>query len=321
MSASSLRARVRNSINKVDKYGSVRGGGRMTRPLRAAAIAGAASMAAGVLALAPACGGGAAAASGSVSVSLSSTTPPPDGPVTLVSRVLEQDDAFTVSQNWAGYVIQPGQDVDAVSGEWTVPTLDCQQTPNALDSVWAGIGGDGAANGNLLQTGVADRCSNGAQQDQAWWELYPVNDQVNFGLSVSPGDEMETSVYLDQSGQWVTRIDDLTTGWSGWMFAGGTYGIEQDGSGSFTAEGSSSYISYAGGSTVEWVVEGPGLVKTGSAFLPLADFGTVQFSDLRAGLPSWSLNPNEGEEISYGNQIVAEPGPPDGDGFSVSYTG
>ncbi len=320
MSTSSLRARVRNSMGKVDKDGFLRGAGRMTRPLRAAAMAGAASLAAGALALA-AGGGGAAAASGPVSVSLSRTTLPPDGPVTLVSRGLEQGDAFAVSKNWAGYVIQPGQDVDAANGEWTVPTLDCQQTPNALDSAWAGIGGDGSGSGDLLQTGVADKCSNGTQQDQAWWELYPVNDQINFGLLVSPGDEMEASVYLDNSGQWVTRIDDLTTGWSGWMFAGGTYGIERDGSGFFTAEGSSSYISYAGGSTVEWVVEGPGLTETGPAFFPLADFGTVQFSDLRAGLPSWSLNPDEGVEIVYDNQVVAEPGPPDGDGFSVFYTG
>jgi Peptidase A4 family len=321
MSARSLHPRVRNSMDTVDKYGSLRGGGRMTRPIRAAAMAGVASLAVGALALVAACGGGAAAASGPVSVSLSRTTLPPDGPVTRVSRGLEQADAFTVSDNWAGYVIQPGQDVDDVSGEWTVPTLDCQQTPNALDGVWAGIGGNGAGSGDLLQTGVADRCSNGAQLDQAWWELYPVNNPVNFGLLVSPGDEMESSVYLDQSGQWVTRIDNLTTGWSGWMFAGGTYGIEQDGSGSFTVEGSSSYISYAGGSTVEWVVEGPGLTKTGPSFLPLADFGTVQFSDLRAGLPSWSLSPDEGDEIVYDNQVVAEPGQPDGDGFSVSYTG
>ncbi len=295
----------------------------MSRPLRAAAMAGVASLAVGALALVAACGGGAAAASGPVSVSLSRTTLPPDGPVTRVSRGLEQGDPFTVSANWAGYVIRAGQDVNAVSGEWTVPTLDCQQTPNGLDSVWAGIGGDGSGSGDLLQTGVTDECSNGTQQNRAWWELVPANPNkpVYFGLTVSPGDKMESSVYLDQSGQWVTRIDDLTTGWSGWMFAGGQYGIEQDGSGSFTDEGPSSNISYAGGSTVEWVVEGPGLIQTGPAFQPLADFGTVQFSDLRAGLLSWSLNPDEGQEIVYHNQVVAEPGQPDGDGYSVSYTG
>ena len=195
----------------------------MSRPLRAAAMAGVASLAVGALALVAACGGGAAAASGPVSVSLSRTTLPPDGPVTRVSRGLEQGDPFTVSANWAGYVIRAGQDVNAVSGEWTVPTLDCQQTPNALDSVWAGIGGDGSGSGDLLQTGVTDECSNGAQQDHAWWELDPnPHKPVYFSGLRGPSGQMQSSVYLNQSGQWVTRIDNLTTGWSGWMVAGGS---------------------------------------------------------------------------------------------------
>jgi len=262
--------------------------------------AGAVLAAAAALALVAASGGGAAAASGSG----------------LARGVM-----YGETGNWAGYVIQPGQDIQYVSGEWTVPTLDCQQTPNAVDGVWAGIGGvvPGQA---LLQTGVGDLCSsNGSQQDRAWWELADTDDPVYFNLAVSPGDEMQASVYLSSSDQWVTRIDDLTTGWSGWMSAGGTYGIEQDGSESYIQEGSASNISYAGGSTVEWVVEGQGLIQTGANFQPLADFGTVQFSDLRAGLPSWSLNPLEQDVINYDNQTVAEPGPPDGDGFSVSYTG
>lgn len=262
--------------------------------------AGAVLAAAAALALVAASGGGAAAASGSG----------------LARGVM-----YGETGNWAGYVIQSGQDIQYVSGEWTVPTLDCQQTPNAVDGVWAGIGGvvPGQA---LLQTGVGDTCSNGSQQDQAWWELADAHAPFDFNLAISPGDEMQASVYLDPSSdQWVTRIDDLTTGWSGWMTAGGTYGIERDGSESYIQEGSASNISYAGGSTVEWVVEGPGLIEAGANFQPLADFGTVQFSDLRAGLPSWSLNPLEQELINYDNQIVAEPGSPDGDGFSVSYTG
>jgi hypothetical protein len=282
--------------------------------------AGAVLAAAAALALVAATGGGAAAASGSGSVGRPGQTPPPAKAATLVSGGLARGGMYGETGNWAGYVIQPGQDIRYVSGEWTVPTLDCQQTPNALDGVWTGIGGV-VPGEPLLQTGVGDACANGAQQDRAWWELADTYDPVYFNLTVSSGDEMQASVYLDPSGQWVTRIDDLTTGWSGWMSAGGTYGIEQDGSGSFIQEGSASNISYAGGSTAEWVVEGPGLTETGANFQPLADFGTVQFSDLRAGLPSWSLNPLEQDVINYDNQIVAEPGWSDGDGFSVSYLG
>ena len=321
MSTSSRRATVRTFMGKIDKHGFLRAGGRRTRPLRAAATAGVAALAAvGALALIAASGGAAAAASGPVPVSLSRTTLPPHGAMTRVSRGPEQGDEFTeADSNWAGYVIQPGQDVDTVSGVWTVPTLNCQQTPNALVGMWAGIGGVGEP---LLQTGVGDGCSNGAQQDQAWWELANTYNPFYFsGLLVHPGDQMQASVYRDQSGQWVTRIDNLTTGWSGWMYVGGTWGIEPDAGGSFTKEGSASGISYAGGNTAEWIVEAPGLFNTGSAFGTIPDFGTVQFSGLRAGLQSWSLNPDEVDEINYDGQVVAAPGPPDGDGFPVSYTG
>jgi len=295
MSTSSLNARVRNLV---------------------AALA-----AAGVLALVA--GGGAAAASRSVSALPSGATLPQDRPATLASHGLTPYSVLEPTRNWAGYVIHADGNVGYVSGIWTVPTLNCQETPNAADGVWAGIGGDGNDTGALLQTGVADNCTDGSQQDQAWWELvengsmYP---PYYFGMSVSPGDEMQASVYLDQSGQWVTRIDDLTTGISGWMTAGGTYGTEQDGSASYVRDGSSGEISYDGGSSVEWVVEGPGLIDTGQNFQPITDFGTVQFSDLRAGLQSWSLNAGEADQINCNNQVVADPGTPDGDGFSVSYT-
>lgn len=246
-----------------------------------------------------------------------------DGTTTSVSRSLEQSNGFSPSI-WAGYVIQPGQDVDGVGGKWTVPRLECQQTPNAIVGAWAGIGGAAAGTGDLLQTGVADQCVGGFQVDQAWWELAPTYNAVYFsGLPVFPGDQMQASVYFDpSSGQWVTRIDNLTSRVSGWMTTGGTYGVGPDWSGSYTPEGSASNISYAGGRTAEWAVEAPGLTDPGASFSPIPDFGTVQFSDLLVGLQSpqsLSLNPDEGQEIVYHNQAVAAPGLPGGDGFSVSY--
>ena len=91
-------------------------------------------------------------------------------------------------------MIQPGQDVDYVSGEWTIPTLNCSQT-TTIDSVWAGIGG--MAGQALLQTGVSDACINGSQQDWAWWELANADQPVQFGhLIVGAGDVMQASVYL-----------------------------------------------------------------------------------------------------------------------------
>jgi Peptidase A4 family len=299
MSTSSPSAAGRTFLGQAGRYGFRR--------------AGAVLAAAAALALVAATGGGAAAASGSVSAWQSRTTPA-DG------------DMFAEIPNspWTGYMIQSEQDVNAVSGVWTVPTLNCQQTPNGLVGAWAGIGG--AVPGQaLLQTGVGDSCQNGAQHHQAWWELANAHNPVDFsGLFVLPGERMQASVYLNQSGQWVTRIDDLTSGWSGWMTAGGTYGVGRDGSGSYTPAGTASYISYAGGTTAEWIVEAPGLPNTGSDFNPpMPGFGTVQFSDLQAGPQSWSLNANEAVSMSYNDQVLVSPGSPDfdGDGFSVSYTG
>jgi hypothetical protein len=293
MSTTSLR----KFIDRAGKHGFPGAGGHRTRPLLAAVAAGAATLATvGALALvAP--GGGAAAASRPV-------------PATRVLHALKLTGE---GNNWAGYVIQPGQDVDYVSGEWTIPTLSCTQA-TTIDSVWAGIGGVGQA---LLQTGVSDACINGQQQDWAWWELANARNPATFNnLIVGEGDVMQASVYY-QSGQWITRIDDLTTGFSGWMHSDGSYGVERDAGGYFSNDGSSNVL-FAGGDTVEWVVEGPGLAYAGQNFTQLSDFGTVQFFGLRAGLPSWSLTPDESEQITFNNQPVATPGQPDGDGFSVS---
>ena len=313
MSTSSPRARVRTFTDKIDKDGFLRAGGRLIRPVRTAATAGVASLAAaGALVLVAACGG-AAAASGPVPVSLSRTTVPAHGAMTRVSRGPGQGEGFTeADDNWAGYVIAPGRDVDAVSGVWTVPTLNCRQTPNAQLGVWAGIGG---VDEPLLQTGVGDGCSNGAQHDQAWWELANAHNPFYFsGLFVGPADQMQASVYLNQSGQWVTRIDNLTTGWSGWMVAGGT-----------GRRAGRVRILHERGVRQRHFVRlrehrgmggrGAGLFATGSAFLndPRLRDGAVLWPPGRAavvvpepgrGLPGQLRRPGHGS-----------PGPSDGDAF------
>ena len=67
---------------------------------------------------------------------------------------------------------------------------------------------------DLLRTGTGDKCVDGIQQAYAWWEEYPeVIPSIIFSyLQVSPGDSIEASVYRNTTGQWVTRVDDLTMG-------------------------------------------------------------------------------------------------------------
>jgi hypothetical protein len=233
---------------------------------------------------------------------------------------------FPSSQNWAGYAIQSGSPVTAVSGQFTVPTLNCANTTDASESMWVGIGGDGEATGDLLQTGVDSTCVGGVQVvSSGWWEEFPEYASDSFQtLSVSPGDQITASVYQASDGSWFTRVDDLTTGISGEMHTGNVWGtiLDSDPGTWLHEEGSASTVSYAGGTSAEWIVEDYGL--SDGTQVPFADFGTVDFHDLTTSMPSWSLTPDEaiGLSDSTGLLLLAAPSSPDSLGnFSVSYTG
>jgi hypothetical protein len=197
--------------------------------------------------------------------------------------------------------------------------LDCADTPNAVESTWVGTGG--ASSGDLLQTGVVDECVNGAQGDVGWWEKYPSVPNYGVGfeyLPVAPGDSIEASVYQNTAGQWVTRLDNLTTHLSGWMITGEAYGVGTDASGTFADQGSTTDLTYSGGYTAEWIVEDP---STGSALAPFVNYTTVTFSNLAMSLSSWDLSSDEGWEIVQDGTVLSTPSLPGNDEFSVSYTG
>jgi len=58
----------------------------------------------------------------------------------------------STSPNWSGYVL-PSTSNSAVftyvSGEWTVPTLNCADTPNSNSATWVGTGDDDSGNSPL----------------------------------------------------------------------------------------------------------------------------------------------------------------------------
>jgi hypothetical protein len=230
------------------------------------------------------------------------------------------------STNWSGYVLPSPTALNSVSGSWTAPTLDCSATPNGGVAIWVGIGGypsppDGAS-GTLLQTGITADCIDGAQQNRAWWEQYPSepNRSADFaGFPISPGDRIQAAVFVGPSGAWQTRLDDLTTGMSGVMTIGSGWGIRSDAAGgAFTQQGDTSGLSFSGGYTAEWIVED--YAELGSP-VPLAAYGTVDFSDLSTNLPSWSLTGAEGVEIVQDGVVRSVPSAPTPAGFSVSYAG
>jgi hypothetical protein len=200
--------------------------------------------------------------------------------------------------------------------------LNCADTSHSGESTWVGTGGVGNNPGSLLQTGVLDNCVDGVQEDFGWWEEWPSNPNYATDFSdfqIAPGNSIEASVYQNTAGQWVTRLDNLTTGVSGWMVIGATYGVGTDASGTFTDQGSTAGLTYSGGYTAEWIVEDP---STASGTTPFANYGTVVFSNLQlAGLSPWYLTVGEGWEMVQNGVALSMPSAPSSAGFSVNYVG
>jgi hypothetical protein len=233
---------------------------------------------------------------------------------------------FLVSANWSGYVVPSSTLVTEVSGEFTVPKLDCRRTPESGVSMWVGIGGVGGSSGNLLQTGVRSNCILGSQDvNPGWWAEFPAFRETTFDSTVvSAGDSVRATVSRNSDGSWTTRLDDLSTGISGVMTTGGSYGTVRDSSPTvwLDREGSASRVSYASGYTAEWILEdfyqGNGRLAT------LADFGSTAFTGVSTSIPSWGLTTAEQVGIGdFGGRLWAAPSGPDssGRGFSISYTG
>ncbi len=116
-------------------------------------------------------------------------------------------------------------------------------------------------------------------------------------------------------GQWETVLEDLTTGIEGVMVTEEGYGVTSIGSNSFTQQGSTVGLSYSGGTTAEWIVE-----DYGSPMVPFANYGTVTFSNLHSDLNTPTLA-GDAWAIEQNGVVLSTPFAPEGDGFSVSYTG
>lgn len=234
--------------------------------------------------------------------------------------------------NWAGYVLPSATNSAVftyVSGEWTVPTLNCADTPNNKSASWVGTGGFGWATGEtsgaLLQTGTEDDCINGVQADSGWFEIYPStpNTQETFrGFQVSPGDTMLAEVALSTSDQWITVIENLSTGLEGVFAVGNSWDVQRIGTNDLVGgiQGNATGTSYVGGDSAEWITEDTGVAYSSQNY-PFANFGTVVFSNLKTDLSSWTLPNSDAVEIVQSGNVLAIPGPVNNDGFTIAYTG
>lgn len=199
----------------------------------------------------------------------------------------------STSTNWSGYA-NTGTTFTDVKGSWTQPSATCSGGQTAYSSFWVGIDGD--TTNTVEQTGTDADCSNGTPVYYAWYEMYP-KFPVNFSNTVRPGDSMTAEVSVASGGKFTLTISDSTQHW--------TQTVNQ-----------TSKKARLG--SAEWIAEAP---SSSGGVLPLANFGSVSFSNCTANGVSISSNPNPDEIVmASGSTVKAQPSGLGGGGTSFSVT-
>lgn len=160
------------------------------------------------------------------------------------------------SGNWSGFAAY-GDHFRYVSTTYTIPSLNCTASPDgSYDSEWAGL--DGYTNWTVEQIGTFAVCSGGSPSYYAFYEMYP-EASVDY-TGVSPGDSISVSVYYDHSSaQWKLHLSDNTAG-------GGIDEALPCPPGRHCRNTNAEVISEA--------------LSNSSGILPLADYGTVGFTQI-----------------------------------------
>lgn len=199
------------------------------------------------------------------------------------------------SNNWAGYVATGGT-FTSVSGSWIVPQVNA--TGTSSDATWVGIGG--TTSRDLIQTGTrAVVNSNGQVSYQAWYETLPANSR-RIPLTINPGDSITASIAQQSANQWAISLRDITTG-----------------------QNYQANVTYASSlSSAEWIEEMPVL---GRSFIPLDNFGSVQFSALSTVKDGTALTPAQANAqsivmVNHSGQALAQPSALGSDGASFTVT-
>jgi hypothetical protein len=209
-------------------------------------------------------------------------TPVRHGPIHRITN--------STSTNWSGYAVT-GNRFTSVSSSWTEPTAKCSGT--AYSSFWVGLDGD--TSGTVEQTGTDADCSGSTPQYYAWYEMYP-KFPVNLSGTVRPGDKLTASVTTNGSGSFTLKITDSTQGWSN----------------TTTARLKSAKLASA-----EVIAEAP---SSSGGVLPLANFGTVNFTGASANGVSLDKLPNlDPITMASGSTVKAQPSGISSGAFSVTW--
>ena len=170
-------------------------------------------------------------------------------------RVVHSVGAATTSTNWSGYAAKgPAGTFKSISANWVQPTARCT-TKGSWSAFWVGL--DGYVSASVEQTGTSADCHNGVPRYYAWYEMFPKYPK-NLPLTISPGDHISASVTTDGSGSFTLSLADTTTGKS------------------FSTVQTLATAKLRSG---EAIAEAP---SSSSRILPLTNFGTVDFTAVKA---------------------------------------
>jgi hypothetical protein len=198
----------------------------------------------------------------------------------------------STSTNWSGYAVT-GSRYTSVSASWTEPSVSCSGT--AYSSFWVGLDGDTSS--TVEQTGTDADCSGTSPQYYAWYEMYP-KFPVNFSNPVSRGDKLTASVTSNGSGSFTLTISDTSKGWTQTVNA---------------------RLKSAKLSSAEVIAEAP---SGSGGVLPLANFGTVSFSNAKANgslLTSTTPGIDPITMVTNSGTVKAQPSGISSGSFSVSW--
>ncbi len=164
------------------------------------------------------------------------------------------------STNWSGYAVTGSNGAfTSVSASWTQPTATCSSSSSGRHgrssdeyaAFWVGL--DGYSSDSVEQTGTDSDCDGTTPDYYGWYEMYPA-DPVYFTNTVKPGDSISASVTFSGTDTYTLVLTDHTQDW--------TQTITKNQSG-------------LDRSSAEVITEAP---SSSSGVLPLADFGTVNYT-------------------------------------------
>ena len=170
-----------------------------------------------------------------------------------------------VSSNWAGYVAtrpNGAAPFARVAGSWVEPSATCTPGADSYSAEWVGLGGYASDSKALEQTGTAVDCDRaGRAFYSVWYELVPAAP-VTVKLTLAAGDHIAASVAVHGQ-RVILQVRDLTSAKSDTVVRS---------------------IAQPDVRSAEWILEAPSecLDLDRCQTLPLADFGTITFTDAKA---------------------------------------